>query len=192
MAVVGLQAVIDGRRIRAQLKEKEEAKATYDDAIASGMTAALGEETSGDVFSLSLGNLSPRTEAELHLKLVGELPVDSETGAVQFSLPTVLKPRYTLLGSQDPLAPVPGEPGQVERAKAPAVTALRLQVWGYGNVSSVSSPTHEIMTEDKDGVVEVALKGAGPLDKDLHGDSCSPEGPTPTQSNCGRRSRGQK
>ena len=112
MAVVGLEAVIDGRRIRAQLKEKEEAKATYDDAIASGMTAALGEETAGDIFSLSLGNLSPGKEAELHLKLVGELPVDSETGAVQFSLPTVLKPRYTPLGSKDPLAPVPGEPGQ--------------------------------------------------------------------------------
>ena len=111
IAVVGLEAVIDGRRIRAQLKEKEEAKATYDDAIASGMTAALGEETAGDVFSLSLGNLPPGTEAELHLKLVGELPVDSGTGAVQFSLPTVLKPRYTPLGSQDPLAPVPGEPG---------------------------------------------------------------------------------
>ena len=61
-AVVGLEAVIDGRRILAEVKEKEEAKEMYDDALASGLTAALGEEKSGDIFSLALGNLPPRWE----------------------------------------------------------------------------------------------------------------------------------
>ena len=49
-AVVGLTAVIDGRKIKAQVKEKEEARADYDDALASGRSAALAEEKSGDVF----------------------------------------------------------------------------------------------------------------------------------------------
>ena len=40
-AVVGLVAVVDGRRVEAQLREKEEARAIYDDAIASGQTAEL-------------------------------------------------------------------------------------------------------------------------------------------------------
>ena len=46
-AVVGLTAVIDGRKITAQVKEKEEARADYDDAIASGQSTALAEEKSG-------------------------------------------------------------------------------------------------------------------------------------------------
>ena len=43
-AVVGLTAIIDGRKIKAQLKEKEEARADYDDVLASGQSAALAEE----------------------------------------------------------------------------------------------------------------------------------------------------
>ena len=44
-AVVGLEAVIDGRRIRAEIKAKEEARwSTTIDAVASGRTAAFGEK----------------------------------------------------------------------------------------------------------------------------------------------------
>jgi hypothetical protein len=57
--VVGLSAVIDGRKVRGDLKEKEEAKMLYDDAIASGQTAALGESVTGDIFSITLGSLAP-------------------------------------------------------------------------------------------------------------------------------------
>ncbi len=71
-AVVGLEAVIDGRRIHAEIKGKEEARAEYDDAIASGRTAAIGEEKKGDIFSLALGNLPPGKEAEINLTMVGE------------------------------------------------------------------------------------------------------------------------
>ena len=84
-AVVGLEAITAGRRIKAGLREKEEARQAYDDALASGFTAALGEEKSGDIFSISLGN-SP--------------PIDAE-GGVRFALPSVLKPRYTPMGSTD-------------------------------------------------------------------------------------------
>ena len=58
-AVVGLTALIDGRKIKADIREKEEARAQYDDAIASGLSAALAEEKSGDIFSVALGNLPP-------------------------------------------------------------------------------------------------------------------------------------
>ncbi|KAL5473247.1 hypothetical protein EMCRGX_G027704 [Ephydatia muelleri] len=66
-AVVGLEAVIDGRKVKAVIREKEEARQMYDDAIASGHSAALAEEKKGDIFSISLGNLPPQKDAELHL-----------------------------------------------------------------------------------------------------------------------------
>ena len=150
-----------------QVREKEEARQMYDDALSSGLTAALGEEKSGDIFSLALGNLPPKGEAELILKLVGELPLDTESEAVRFSLPTVLKPRYTPAGSSDPLAQIGGEASQVEKSSAPAVSSFSLNVAESDDVTSVTSPTHGINTVIKDGSVEVTLTDLGPLDKDV-------------------------
>ena len=169
-AVVGLEAVIDGRRIRAEVKEKEEAKEMYDDALASGLTAALGEEKSGDIFSLALGNLPPQADAELQLKMVSELPLEAGSEAVRFSLPSVLKQRYTPAGSSDPLQPVSSAPGdslQVKESMAPAVNQFQLIVREKERVSSVTSPTHTVEVKEKEQEMEVTLQSAGPLDKDL-------------------------
>ena len=161
------QAVIAGRRIKAEVKEKEEARQTYDDAIASGFSAALAEETAGDIFSISLGNLPSKTEAELYLKIAGELPVDVE-GGVRFTLPSVLKPRYTPQGSSDPLAKIKGgETSQVQHATTPAVFNFSLEVTGSEGVSNLISPTHDIRTETREGSIYVSLSKSGPLDKDL-------------------------
>lgn len=165
-AVVGLEAIIGERRIKAVVKEKEEAKRTYDDAIASGFTAALGEEKTGDIFSLSLGNLPPKTEAKLNLSLAGELPIDAE-GGVRFTLPAVLKPRYTPSGSKDPLAPISGSSEQVQRGTAPSVFDFHMMVAQAEIVNKVSSPTHPITTETKSGLMYITLQDATPLDKDL-------------------------
>jgi len=168
-AVVGLTAIIDGRKIKAQLREKEEARAAYDDAIASGQSAALGEEKSGDVFSISLGNLPPQKEAEIQLQLVGELPIDAE-GSVRFSLPSILKPRYTPAGSSDPLAPVPsGEGEQVEHAKVSGVYGFQLKVVDAKDIAEVTSPTHtlSILPDDSGDQLLVSLSEEKPLSRDL-------------------------
>ena len=141
-AVVGLEAVIDGRRIRAEIKGKEEARAEYDDAMASGRTAAYGEEMKGDIFSLALGNLPPGKEAEIHLTMVGELEIDAE-GSIRFVLPTVLKPRYTPAWSEDPLVPVAGAEipaGQIRRTKTPSVYEFDLSIAGMEHCSWSQTP----------------------------------------------------
>ena len=165
-AVVGLTAVIDGRKIAAQVREKEEAKALYDDAIASGLSAALAEEKSGDVFSIALGNLPPRKEAQIQLQLVGELGVDAE-GGVRFSLPSTLKPRYTPAGSTDPLAAVPaGEEDQVKSGTVSAVSWFHLTVEGADGVAEVTSPTHSISVTPND-VNQLDVRLSKELDSDL-------------------------
>jgi hypothetical protein len=157
-AVVGLTALIDGRKIRAELKEKEEARMQYDDAIASGQTAALGEEKSGDIFSVSLGNLSPGKDAEIVLQLVGELPIDAG-GEVRFSLPATLKPRYTPAGSTNPLEKVGGADEQVQQASISSVQNFKLSVFGQEDIDQVTSPTHSIVTDRGDEIVNVVLSG---------------------------------
>ena len=169
-AVVGLTAVLDGRKIKADIREKEEARAAYDDAIASGQSAALGEEKTGDIFSISLGNLPPQKDAEVHLELVGELPIDAE-GNVRFSLPSTLKPRYTPSGSSDPLASVSGAPeSQVEHASIPGVCGFEMSVLNATQqIADITSPTHTLKSvkdNDADKVI-ISLAEEKSLDKDL-------------------------
>ena len=166
-AVVGLTAVIDGRKIKAKIKEKEEARADYDDALASGQSAALAEEKSGDVFSISLGNLPPGKEAEIHLQLVGELSIDAEE-SVRFSLPSTLKPRYTPSDSADPLAPVEGgAEGQVETASTSSVQKFQLTVLNAQSVAEVTSPTNTLTTTHDNALNQMKILIAGSLSNDL-------------------------
>ena len=150
-----------------QVQEKEKARVTYDDAIASGLTAALGEEKKGDIFRLALGNLPPGEDAKLHLTLVGELPLQADPPAVVFTLPTLLKPRYVPVGSSDPLAPVnTGEGTQVAKGSI-GFSDFRLKVFRPSSVDSISSPTHAITTTEDEGVFNVSLSERKVIDEDL-------------------------
>ena len=143
-----------------------QARDKYDDAIASGKTAALGEESSGDIFSISLGSLCEGGEAEIQLKMVGEMPIDAE-GGVRFSLPATLKPRYTPAGSTDPLAPVEGDSEQVVRGKIKGVHQFELRVLDAEQISSIVSPTHSIVVSREDTLINVTLSDSASLHQDL-------------------------
>ncbi|XP_073467207.1 von Willebrand factor A domain-containing protein 5A-like isoform X2 [Aquarana catesbeiana] len=95
-AIYNFEATIEGKKIVADLQEKEQAHKTYDEAISQGKQAFLLEEdeSSADIFSCRVGNLPPGQEAEVNLKYVRELSVGAD-GAVRFVLPAVLNPRYT-------------------------------------------------------------------------------------------------
>ncbi|XP_066948759.1 von Willebrand factor A domain-containing protein 5A-like isoform X4 [Macrobrachium rosenbergii] len=71
------------------------AEKIYKDAVQSGHTAFLAREDvlTADTFHLALGNLPGGSQAELHLSMMMELKVKTD-GAVSFTLPTVLNPRY--------------------------------------------------------------------------------------------------
>lgn len=66
-AVCGFSAEVEGRRIVAEVKETEEAKDAYDDAISSGHGAYLGHEERAAVFTVSVGNLPPGTAYYYHV-----------------------------------------------------------------------------------------------------------------------------
>jgi hypothetical protein len=157
-AVVGLEACIDGRKIRAEVQEKEKARQMYQEAISRGRTAAFGEEKEGDIFSLVLGNLPPGEKAVLQLTMVGELAVEPD-GAVRFVLPTVLKPRYTPPGSTNPLAPEnpTSGSGPVYHATGPPEYKFDLVINGAPGIEDVTSPSHEIHVENSGQNINVSL-----------------------------------
>lgn len=91
-AVVAFAVTIGDRRIEGQLKERGEARAEYDQALASGHRAAITEEDRPDVFTTRVGNLAPGDVAEVELTLVQPLP--EEDGQLSFRFPLVVAPRY--------------------------------------------------------------------------------------------------
>uniref|UniRef100_A0A671WDE8 VIT domain-containing protein n=1 Tax=Sparus aurata TaxID=8175 RepID=A0A671WDE8_SPAAU len=94
-AVCHFSATIGQTQIVAEVKEKQQAREEYDDALSSGQQAFLLEESdqSPDIFSLSVGSLPPGESASIRLEYVTELAVQADDG-LRFCLPAVLNPRY--------------------------------------------------------------------------------------------------
>ncbi|XP_040585948.1 von Willebrand factor A domain-containing protein 5A isoform X2 [Mesocricetus auratus] len=96
-AVYSFEALVDGKKIVAELQEKMQAHSNYEDALSQGHQAYLLEEDdySRDVFSCNIGNLPPGTKVGVTLKYVQELPLETD-GALRYVLPAILNPRYQL------------------------------------------------------------------------------------------------
>ena len=96
VSVVDFQAVIGERTIYGVVKERKIAKKEYDEAIQSGKTAALLEQSldASDTFTTSIGNVPPESEAVVYITYLGELEHDSQADGVRLTLPSVIAPRY--------------------------------------------------------------------------------------------------
>ena len=63
--VVHFEAEVDGRRIEARLREREEAKKVYEEAVKKDRTAFLLEEARPDLFQIKVGHLKPGAGASI-------------------------------------------------------------------------------------------------------------------------------
>ncbi|XP_055369713.1 von Willebrand factor A domain-containing protein 5A-like isoform X3 [Betta splendens] len=110
-AVCHFSATVGQTQIVAEVKEKQQAREEYDDALSSGQQAFLLEESdqSPDIFSLSVGSLPPGESASIRLEYVTELAVQADDG-LRFCLPAVLNPRYQPRGSEGPSVEVTSVP----------------------------------------------------------------------------------
>ncbi|XP_073725015.1 von Willebrand factor A domain-containing protein 5A-like isoform X2 [Misgurnus anguillicaudatus] len=99
-AVCHFSAKIGDQEIVAEVQERQTARDQYDDAVSSGQQAFLLEESkeSSDVFSLSVGCLSPGQNADITITYITELSVQADH-SLRFCLPAVLNPRYAPAGS---------------------------------------------------------------------------------------------
>ncbi|XP_062917396.1 von Willebrand factor A domain-containing protein 5A-like isoform X2 [Mobula hypostoma] len=166
-AVYNFQATVDGKTIVAEIKEREQARDDYDDAISSGQEAFLLEEdsSSSDIFTCRVGNLPPGCAATVSFSLAQELPLEAD-GAVRFTLPAVLNPRYCPAGTQGPHIPQASAP-----VDKPLYT-LELEAHfhsphGISRIQSNCQVTPvEFLNPDKTSAKLSLVKGQG-FDRDL-------------------------
>ncbi|XP_016118155.1 poly [ADP-ribose] polymerase 4-like [Sinocyclocheilus grahami] len=83
-AVCGFEAFINGKHVIGKVKEKEQARKEYKQAIEKGHGAYLMDQDAPDVFTISVGNLPPGATVLIKVTFITELLVRS--GSIIFSL----------------------------------------------------------------------------------------------------------
>ncbi|XP_045062443.1 protein mono-ADP-ribosyltransferase PARP4 isoform X2 [Coregonus clupeaformis] len=89
-AVCGFEAFINGKHVVGQVKEKQQARKEYKQAIERGHGAYLMDQDAPDVFTISVGNLPASATVLIKVTFVTELVVME--GLINFSLPGSVVP----------------------------------------------------------------------------------------------------
>ena len=87
-----LVACIGDRVVECNIRDRDKAKQKYDDAIAAGNAAVLGDKKKNAV-SIKIGNLLPGETAIINVGLLEDLKI--EGGAWAYSVPSSFFPNYS-------------------------------------------------------------------------------------------------
>ncbi|HZY04620.1 MAG TPA: VIT and VWA domain-containing protein [Anaeromyxobacteraceae bacterium] len=122
-AVTDMAFRIGRRVVTSEVKRREEAKRTYQQAKEEGRTAALTEQERPNLFTQSVANVPPGETVAVLLRYVHEVPFDD--GRYLFHFPTTIGPRYipgTAAGRQGPgWAPDTSEVPDASRVTPPTL-----------------------------------------------------------------------
>ncbi|MBI3855076.1 MAG: VWA domain-containing protein [Planctomycetes bacterium] len=102
-AVSAFELKVGARVIKGVVKERDEARRSYVEAIQQGKRAALLEQDRDDVFTVQVGNLPPGEEVSVRIVTSERLPF-FEDGTTELRLPLLVAPRYI------PGQPLPRDP----------------------------------------------------------------------------------
>lgn len=166
-AVCGFSAVVNGVRYDGVVKPREEAFATYDDALAEGHGAFLLDEERPDIFSASVGSIVPGSVVELELTYVTELMFEGD--ALRFTLPTTVAPRYApaedRIGVGRPDSEALNPPNLME---VPYGLSFQAIVTPATLVRRIESPSHPVAIEVGPDAATVTLSQQdAALDRDV-------------------------
>ena len=144
-AVYGMKMKIGERVIEAKIKERDAAKAEYEEAKREGKTASLLEEARPNVFSMSVANILPKDHINVELHYT-ELLVPP-AGTYELVYPQVVGPRYVSEalphGKTDSFAASP----YTHAGTAPSYGfGVHVSIAGGMEIHGIESPSHPIHT----------------------------------------------
>jgi len=157
-AVHGLTMTIRDQRIEAKIKEREQAKQSFERAKAAGKTATLLEEQRPNVFTMNLANVMPGDRIEVTLRY-NELLVP-EDGSYEFVFPTVVGPRYSNLAASEapPTSQFVAAPYLKQGAAVPSRFELSGTLASAIPLAELASGTHALTSHaDNPNLMHFAL-----------------------------------
>ncbi|KAI0390159.1 von Willebrand factor type A domain-containing protein [Xylariaceae sp. FL0594] len=96
VSVVSFKATIGHVEIRGVVKEKQQARRDYTEAVSKGSAAGLLEQLpeASDIFVNRIGNVPAKAKVTVDIEYIGELKHDAEANGVRFTIPSSIAPRY--------------------------------------------------------------------------------------------------
>lgn len=91
-AIYFMEMELNGKIIRAKVKEKEEAKQIFEKAKKEGKSASLLQQHRPNVFQMNLANIKPNSTVKVRFKYTETLIPTKKT--YEFVFPTLVGPRY--------------------------------------------------------------------------------------------------
>ncbi|CAM2067983.1 VWA domain-containing protein [Sulfidibacter corallicola] len=90
--VTNMQLRLDDRIVRSVVREKQQARKTYEEARSQGRRTALLEQDRTNLFTTSVANFGPGDEVSITFNYIE--PLELQTGTYEVTFPTVFGPRY--------------------------------------------------------------------------------------------------
>eukprot|EP00026_Physarum_polycephalum_P002556 Phypoly_transcript_02563.p1 GENE.Phypoly_transcript_02563~~Phypoly_transcript_02563.p1 ORF type:complete len:905 (+),score=178.71 Phypoly_transcript_02563:1-2715(+) len=154
-SVSSFYAIVDGKKVMGKLFEKEKAKDTYEDAIASGNSAYMleQEEDAPNSFKTSIGNLPPKSEVVISIVYITDLQFNSDQ-KLEFIIPTNTKAFPDGVVNRRFATPTVKNDSNI-----PFGLKVEIDFEMTSKIKSVSSPSHPIQYEagDKPTQAKVTL-----------------------------------
>jgi Ca-activated chloride channel family protein len=143
-AVYGLTMTIGERRVVAQIREKQQARAEYQAAKSAGKSAALLEQHRPNVFKMNVANILPGDDIAVELRYT-ELIVPTDS-IYELVFPTVVGPRYTTdrAAGSSPLDRWQQNPYLREGSPPPGGFHLEATINSGIALKEVGSPSHNV------------------------------------------------
>ena len=169
-AVYGLTMTIGERRVVAQIKEKEQARAQYQAAKTAGKSAALLEQHRPNVFKMNVANILPGDEIAVELHYT-ELIVPTDS-IYEFVFPTVAGPRYTTdrVAGTAPLDRWQSNPHLHAGVQPPGSFKLTATVNSGISLKEVGSPSHTVQVRfdgAQQAQIELPREGGNEANRDF-------------------------
>lgn len=155
-AVHGLAMTIGDRTVRAQIKEKEQARQIYETARKEGKSASLLEQQRPNVFSMDVANIMPGDNIDVVLEY-SELVTPTD-GIYEFIYPAVVGPRYSGRDEGPDKAAWVGNPYLKAKDETQTMFGIDVRVAAGLPVSEVACSTHPVtISYESADVAKIAL-----------------------------------
>lgn len=178
-AVHAMRLVVGERIIEGEIREREQARRTYQQARSEGRKASLVEQERPNLFTTSVANVGPGEAVEVEIRYQETLRWDR--GVVELAFPMVIGPRYVPgvvadgsaqgTGWERPATLVPDAGRITPPVRHPSAgpanpVQLRVELDPGFELADLVSPYHPIDVERRgDGLLLVSL-AAGPVPAD--------------------------
>lgn len=159
--LLGMQVELNGKSMTGTVKPKKVAEAQYEKAISSGDLPVMLERSGKDLYTANIGNIQTGDEVVIELDYAQILK--AEDGAIRFSLPTTIAPRY----GDASAAGLKLHQQAEANPQAEHRLFLNLELSENLGQGTVYSPSHEIQLSRQGNQCSLKLEGAEWLDRDF-------------------------